>query len=435
MENICINAERISNALQKCKSTEVNILRKINLVNLITCICYLTTKTSPSFRDIAIYYSIKYNCSISKQSIFNFFQKKTLAGIISKIITEIMIDKMNCRDNKLHYKFKRILLHDSTNIKLPSKADDKYSGMKNQSKEGKAGKIQAAFDIVSNAFSLIQLIPYRINDQKFSHELEFVEKNDLIIRDLGYFVGDSLKEIIKREAFFVSKIKVTTNLYDEKGQKIDLLKLLQMHGHIDEVFYLSKNNRIKVRVVAHRVPEEVGNMRRYKLKKDSRNNPSKESLELRNWNILVTNIFDEEVTPDHLFNLYKLRWKIELVFKTWKSSFNIEELDSYKSNTQIHVYLAARLLTIVILQVNFVSYVFNNQVKHKISQISFVSLMKNLSIYIEAIIFSKNFNDIENIINNILKFSHYEKRKKRKNYLEIEITTLTALGINSCDLL
>ena len=299
MQKNIVSEEKIKHAIQKCRSSKKVIFRKINLVNLILTICSFVTKESPSFKEIALEYSLRFNTTISKQAIGNFFLKNVLSEILSNLIQEILYDKLHINNEEIAGIFNRILLHDSTNIKLPNNADNKFSGMNNQSKEGKACKIQTFFDIISNTFTFFELTPYRVNDQKYSHKLStIINKNDLIIRDLGYFVVGSLKKITETGAFFISKIKITSSFYNRKGEKIDLLHLLEHNDQIDEIVYLTKKEKLKVRIIARRVTEETGNLRRFRLKKDKRNNPSKQSLALLGWDIIVTNIIDIEIKKE-----------------------------------------------------------------------------------------------------------------------------------------
>jgi hypothetical protein len=63
--------------------------------------------------------------------------------------------------------------------------------------------------------------------------LDNVKKKDLIIRDLGYYAFKSFINIIKKEAFFISRLGAKTNVFGIKNG--DYKNLIQS--------YLSKNEK------------------------------------------------------------------------------------------------------------------------------------------------------------------------------------------------
>ena len=49
------------------------------------------------------------------------------------------------------------------------------------------------------------------------------------------------------------------------------------------------------------------------------------SKRLMGMNVYITNTSLEEVPTNYVHSLYSLRWQIEILFKTWKSFFEIDE--------------------------------------------------------------------------------------------------------------
>ncbi|MBK9256809.1 MAG: transposase [Saprospiraceae bacterium] len=47
---------------------------------------------------------------------------------------------------------------------------------------------------------------------------------------------------------------------------------------------------------------------------------------LCNYNIFITNIPKEQLAAHKMFEIYSLRWSIELMFKEWKSIFDLNAL-------------------------------------------------------------------------------------------------------------
>ena len=78
-----------------------------------------------------------------------------------------------------------------------------------------------------------------------------------------------------------------------------------------------------MRLVALPVPEDVANQRRYRAKisaqRRHRSPPGKEHLFLMGWNLFLTNVPASIWPPKALLVVYRLRWRIEIIFKTRKS--------------------------------------------------------------------------------------------------------------------
>ena len=68
---------------------------------------------------------------------------------------------------------------------------------------------------------------------------------------------------------------------------------------------------------------------------------------LMSWTIFITTIADPAVTFKEICTLYGLRWRIENIFKTWKSNFNFAKVHNV-SEHQLRVLLTARFIMIII---------------------------------------------------------------------------------------
>jgi IS4 transposase len=71
------------------------------------------------------------------------------------------------------------------------------------------------------------------------------------------------------------------------------------------------------------------------------------STHLMGMNVYITNTAPEEVTSDYVHLLNSLRWQIEVLFKTWKSFFEIDECKTSKKNA-LRAYLYGQLIVIII---------------------------------------------------------------------------------------
>jgi hypothetical protein len=93
---------------------------------------------------------------------------------------------------------------------------------------------------------------------------------------------------------------------------------------------LGDRARIPCRLLAVRVPEEVAQARRERLRKDAQRNGtqvSEVSLALAAWTIVVTNA---PVSVAEALVLLRARWQIEQLFRRWKDQGKIDEWRSAK---------------------------------------------------------------------------------------------------------
>lgn len=410
-------------ALEVTNKNKKVFFKKIEIPKLLQMLCNIITNNSPSLRDISLEYFMQYNVKVSKQSFYYLFENHLLSILMEVIQVLLFKTEHNSLNNKPIY-FKRILLQDSIAIKLPDNASEKYSGMANK----KGCKVQTTFDVLSNCFTNLFITPFTVNDQKYSHEIKNnITANDLIIRDLGYFTSAALNYINDIGAFFLSRIPAGTKVFNKEGKEINLLNYLNKKGEIDEVLYIVKKSKIRVRIIAKKVSEEKAKRRRYVKKRSCKRNPSKNCLALLSWDIVVSNIFDEAIEGKTILALYRLRWKIEIIFKTWKSHCQIHKFHERISEKQIRIYLLVRLLTIILtndISAKLMPYANPKKGNHKLS---YLSLMKHLLNKIDKIVYTKCRDSLIQLIAKIIPYSYYEQRN-RVTLLDVELSILQNLS-------
>lgn len=239
--------------------------------------------------------------------------------------------------------FNNIYIQDSTVFEINKKLAKFFPGTKRGGKKGGwSCKSQMKIDLIHN-FTTGQIADAQIHegklpDQALSGKIEnIIEKGDLVLRDLGYFKIKSLKTIDDAKAYFLSRfpshIKVYLNRDDEKP--IDLATHLKKHYKntpaIDLRVWISAE-RLEVRMVAYKVPREIvveRQRRAHKAAKEMGRTLSKEKLALLDYSLFVTNVPVEKLSFGVIGTIYRLRWEIELIFKTWKSHLKIDILHGF----------------------------------------------------------------------------------------------------------
>lgn len=236
--------------------------------------------------------------------------------------------------------FKNVYMQDSTIFEINKVLSKFFPGTKRGGKKGGSTcKSQMKIDLIHNfatgKIEQAEIYEGKRPDQALSGKIEaIVEEGDLVIRDLGYFKIKSLSSINKANAYFLTRfpshVKVYLN-FDDK-EPVDFATYLDKHyrsaSTIDLKVWIS-DERLEVRLVAYRISEEVVAERRRKAQKKAKEmgrTLSKEKLALLSFSIFATNIPVEIVSSDVIGTIYRLRWEVELIFKTWKSHLKIDVL-------------------------------------------------------------------------------------------------------------
>jgi hypothetical protein len=110
--------------------------------------------------------------------------------------------------------FSRIRIKDSTKFIVPAQFEGKYKscGGDLNSKSKAAVSIQYEYDLKSGEITDLNITSGNRNDRIDAGETaDNMEKDDLIIRDLGYFSTLVLASCLQKEAFFLSRVDTSTN--------------------------------------------------------------------------------------------------------------------------------------------------------------------------------------------------------------------------------
>ena len=225
--------------------------------------------------------------------------------------------------------FARVLVQDSTVQSLPKHLADLFPGGGNQHGHDCADlKIQWICDLKNSAVEHVSLSGFTRNDQTAAPDiLEVARPGDLVLRDLGYFVASLLGQFAAQGVFFLTRHLHCAELPRPADRPAFRFARPPAHQPVLDFQLLLGTERVPVRLVALPVPEEVANLRRHRAKAYARRHfrapPSKEHLFLMGWNLLLTNVPASIWPPKALAAVYRLRWRIEIIFKTWKSHLGI----------------------------------------------------------------------------------------------------------------
>jgi hypothetical protein len=305
--------------------------RKIPLADWLAALVALATERVPSLEGLAGLLGCAARTSYSKQALHKRLRCRVddfLAAVAAALLGQL---GGPLRTQGLFGHFQRVLLQDSTALSLPDRLARDFPGSGNQRRRRRAGlKLQFVCDLLSTTVLHLSLSGFTRNDQAAAPDvLKFARRGDLLIRDLGYFVLGVFQNLALQGIYFLSRYRHGIGVFDaQSGRPLDLAAELKAGGRLDREVLLGEK-KVRVRLVAQPVPEAVANERRRKARanRDRRLNPSTEKLFLLGWNIFITNVPRSIWPAAALVGLYRLRWRIEVIFKAWKSHLGLTQFN------------------------------------------------------------------------------------------------------------
>jgi Transposase DDE domain len=188
----------------------------------------------------------------------------------------------------------------------------------------------------------------RAADSTCDARLEPLAPGALRIGDLAYFDLQTFADLTARGVYWLSRFKAGTRLSDERGRAGSLAEFLaqQTGDSVDVRVQLGAEVRLPCRLLAQRVPAEVAEQRRERLRSKQRRKGRKyqqaDPWALAEWTVYVTNVPESMLTLEEGLVLARCRWQVELLWKLWKSYGRIDESRSEKPwrvLTEIYVKL------------------------------------------------------------------------------------------------
>jgi len=237
-------------------------------------------------------------------------------------------DILGVKEIKLLGHFQEIWLIDGSVIALCKVMEKIFQSIH----KGKSSlKLNTRYSLKTETVDKLQISNGKRHDSRFS----FVTKasNCLYLVDLGYWSFHLMQKIMDAGSFFVMRLKrscdplivaVTQTEYQHLvGKRLseigDFLQKQVALGEIDLTVQLSKAKKPRfkedIRLVGIFYEEE--------------------------WRFYITNIFVATFTPQLIYELYALRWQVEVFFNLIKNVLNLENIISRtKNGIMIEIYSA-----------------------------------------------------------------------------------------------
>jgi hypothetical protein len=320
-----------------------------------------------------------YGIEVSKQAIDKRFNENCVK-FVKRVFGEVIHDRYKeclcAYGDDIFLPYHRVRVKDSTKFQLPAAMQKDFPGIGGCA--SKAGvSIQFEYDVKNGDILFIEIGKGSANDREDATKTcRQVEAGDLILRDLGYSSCDVFSTFTEQGAYFLSRLDSQTLVFQEENQQRLSFKRLYRQMQKKRIqekelnVLVRSDKQLKARLLVKIVPEEVYEKRIRERERQNkskackkRRKPDSDSPQESNINdetkaryrftLLITNIESETLPLSKAFPLYRVRWQIELVFKSWKSSFHVDKIQRMKKERFLSLLMAKLILATICLQVFF----------------------------------------------------------------------------------
>ena len=286
------------------------------------------------------------------------------AVLLQRVLERLCAEQMQVEavDIALLKQFSAVIVEDSSSIVLPPELAEVWRGCGGSPGTSEAAvKLFVRWNVLAGELQGPGLADGRRNDHRGPLALEDLPDGCLYVADLGFFgvqrlgtiaAGPAGPPAVKR--YFVSRYQPKTVLLTGGGHRIQLRGILpqQLGERLEMGVLLGQVGRLPVRLLIERVPKEVADERRARIRQhaqDQGRQPDEEVLYLAGWTIVLTNVPRRRLSAEQVLVILRLRWQIERLFRLWKEHGQIDQWRS-KKPWRILCELYAKLAAMVIQQ-------------------------------------------------------------------------------------
>ncbi len=251
-------------------------------------------------------------------------------------------------------RFQGVYVQDASTVGLPAGLADVLPGCGGGTAPGQAAalKLLPRLELTTGALEAVALLPGKGAERADELAWAPLPAGALLLEDLGFFDLTRLRHYHEQGVYFLSRLPARVAVWDGQGRKCLLAEFLQRQAGraLDAEVEVGAEARLRVRLLAERVPEAVARKREERLRRRASKKGRKvsaDSLELCRWDVLVTNVPGERLSAREARVLRRVRWQVELVFKVWKSE---GRLDASRGRKPYRVLceVLAKLLAMVV---------------------------------------------------------------------------------------
>jgi IS4 transposase len=326
--------------------------RKFSADGFVLSLLQAVTSGQGSFNQIAVALALNGSKPLSRQALWkrvdanavSFMMEVTRSAVEQKWSGEVLIA---CE------LFDRVILEDSSQVKLPAGNHEDFPAHGNGKGETAGCKFDLAFDLLTGQPVLQSLRLATDQDKELGKDLvDLVKRNDLVLRDMGYFSLGEFSRIEALDAWWLSRLPANVLAWDLDSRTLDDTLRTTNAYRLDLEMYVGEVQH-RCRLIAVRAAPDVAAQRRRERKKQAEvhgKQISKETLIRCDWHLILTNVRMEAMSAQNLFKLYAVRWNIEIGFRAWKQSGHLAKAMARRSNIfHLQVLMLAGFLLLIML--------------------------------------------------------------------------------------
>ena len=228
------------------------------------------------------------------------------------------------------------------------------TGITRAGKRGTDRRLHLSMDLGSNRIDSIDLTNVKGTEslERFS-----ARAGEILIGDRAYGTRAGMTYVARQGAFFVVRFAwPAVPLESADGQPFSLLDALRSLpeagvGEFAVRFKTPDGKWMDARLVATRKSEPAAARARQKAlrerTKKGRAAVDIRTLELASYFFVLTNL-PPNISAESVLQLYRLRWQIEMKFKTLKSLFHLDNVPA-RNDESLRVYVLAKLLVALLI--------------------------------------------------------------------------------------
>jgi hypothetical protein len=326
-----------------------------------TLVFSLLDKHAPSLQDYADFASEHLHVAVSHNAVEQRFNDQAI-DFLAALFAAALDRCFSARPALLPLlrRFHGVYLRDASNLSLPSGLADLFPGRKGTGgKPTAALKLVLEMEVTTGQFTELEVLSGLANEKTALVAAKPLPPGALLLEDMGFLDGERLQEYMLQGVYFLTRVPAWTAFFEKKArgkgyQRLDVVKWLrQAQGwHLERQVSVFHKQKLALRLLAVRVPPEVAEQRRQRVVQEAKRHGrpvSQKKLDLCEWNVLVTNAPGELIPASAGWEIRRVRWQIELVFRVFKSEGGIEKTQA-RTRERVLSELYAKLLAMLVLR-------------------------------------------------------------------------------------
>lgn len=324
-----------------------------------TLVFCLLEKHAPSLEDFADFASEHLGIHVTYKAFDERFNQPA-ANFLAALLGEALAHCFTARTALLPLlrQFNGVYLRDASIVSLPACLADIFPARGTGDGQPTAAlKIVLEMEVGTGQFTELEILPALDNEKTSAVAAKPLPKGALLLEDMGFLCGQRLQEYMEQGVYFLTRVPHPTVFFVESrwGRgvvRFDLVRWLRKAkgSCLAKEVYVFHEEKLKLRLLAVRVPAEIAEQRRAAVRADAKKRGrevSEKKLELCDWNILVTNAPRGLISAYDGWELRRVRWQIEVVFKVFKSGGGLEKTQA-RSPERVQSELYAKLLALLV---------------------------------------------------------------------------------------